>query len=219
MSRRSSSSSSSSTSSNNVYLALTKALQGITKAEDGFSKSVNTLKELLTETFSDLETRIEAKNKEFGDLKIKFDQEEKNKKIEISQNIREHGYDAAKEILEKRNEIAVSQEDYNNLQENFIKLKKLKDEEVSRAVGAEHERNKDHVEAMRQTLELQKKAEVAQVEARLESQLQHIDVLKETIANLKSDLDEQRKLTKDVAQAAAKQGQGYYPQPSGNNRP
>jgi len=203
------------TSSNNVSLALTKALQGVTKAEEGFNKSVGKLSELLTETFSDLETRIESKQKELDDLKLRFEQEEKNRKIEVDQNVREYAYDAAKKILADRKEVAVREEDYEQLREDYSELRATKEQEIRDAVSAERKRNDQHNDALKRTLELQKQAEVAQVEAKLETQIQHIDVLKSTIEALKSDLDEQRKLTKDVAQAAAKQMPVYMPQQSG----
>jgi hypothetical protein len=204
------------TSSNNPTLALTKALQGVNKSEESFTKSVDKLKELLTDTFSDLETKLEAKQKELDDLKLRYEQEEKNRKIEVDQNIREYSYDAAKRILSARDEVAVRSEDYENLKEDYAELRAKKDQEVKDAVSAERKRNDQHNEAMKRTLELQKQAEVAKVEAQLETQIQHIDVLKSTIENLKSDLNEQRKLTKDVAQAASHRQPAIYAQQPGS---
>jgi hypothetical protein len=203
MSRRSASVAA--TSSNNVTLALTKALQGVTKAEDGFSKSVTKLSELLTDTFNDLETRLEAKQKDLDELKLRYEQEEKNKKIEVDQNVRAYAYEAAKKILTERKEVAVREEDYEQLREDYSELRATKEQEIRDSVSAERKRNDQHNEALKRTLELQKQAEVAQVEARLETQIQHIEVLKSTIENLKNDLQAQRELTKDVAQAASKQ--------------
>ena len=45
-----------------------------------------------------------------------------------------------------------------------------------------------------------------------------IQVLENTITRITNDLDEQRKLTKDVAMAQAKAAPVYLPQNSGNNR-
>jgi len=203
MSRRSASVAA--TSANNVTLALTKALQGVTKSEDGFTKSVTKLNELLTETFADLETRHAAKQKALDDLKLRYEQEEKNRKIAVAQNVRARAYDAAKQSLTERKEVAVRSEDYEQLREDYSELRATKEQEIRDSVSAERKRNDQHNEALKRTLELQKQAEVAQVEARLETQIQHIEVLKSTIENLKNDLQAQRELTKDVAQAASKQ--------------
>lgn len=194
-------------SSSNTSLALVKALQGVTKSEDNFTKSVEKLNELLTETFSDLETRLKSKQQELQDLQLKFEQEEKNRKIEVDQTIREHGYEAAKEILQDRDEVAVKRVDYEQLREDYAQLRATKEQDIKDAVSTERKRNEQHNTALQKTLELQKQAEVAKVEAQLETQVQHIQVLKDTIENLKSDLNEQRKLTKDVAQASSKASQ------------
>lgn len=207
-----------STSTNNVSLALTKALNGVRKAEDGFEKSVSKLSELLTETFSDFETRLEAKQKELSQLKLHYEQEEKNKKIEVDQNVRAYSYEAAKEILTERNEVAVREEDYKQLRDDYAELRSTKEQEIRDSVTAERKRNERHIEALKRTFELQKQAEVAQVQARLETQIQHIEVLKDTINNLKNDLEKQRELTKDVAQAASKQHSMYIPQHSSSSR-
>jgi len=54
---------------------------------------------------------------------------------------------------------------------------------------------------LKQTISLKNQAEVAKVEAKLEAQVMQIQVLEKTIERSVNDLNEQRKLTKDVAMA------------------
>jgi chromosome segregation ATPase len=213
-SRRGNPATASARSTANAMLDLTKALQTIHKHEDNFNKSVEKLKVLLEDTFSDLANKIatfsdlankiDSKQKELESLTLKYEQEEKNKKIEVDQFIKEYAYNAAIDILNKKGEIAVKKDDFEELNNKYNNLKSSKDQEIKEAVESEKKKNDRHNEAIKRTLELQKQAEVAKVEAQLETQVQHIDVLKKTIEDLKKDLDEQRKLTKDVAQAASK---------------
>jgi len=198
-------------STQTTALGLTKALQGVSKAQDGFSKSVSALETLLNETFNDLETRLQAKQRELDELQLRYEQEEKNRKIEVDQRVREHGYDAAKLILLDRKEVAVREADWRQLQDDYAQLRANKEKELRDAIAKEQERSKVQSDAWAETLRLQKQAEVAKVEAQLETQVQHIEVLKATIQALKVDLDEQRKLTKDVAQAASKNMQMWVP--------
>lgn len=193
-------------------MSLTKAIQSVTKNQDSFSKSVTKLSQLLEETLSDLETKLSQKNKEIEELSLKYQQEEKNRKIEVDQQIKEYGYESVKSLLAERKEISVREDEYKKLMDDFTQLKASKEKEIKDTILHERKKNEQYNENLKKTLELQKQAEVAQVQARLETQTQHIEVLKSTIKDLKSDLDEQRKLTKDVAQASVKQMPMFYPQ-------
>ena len=207
------------TDSNNSNIALTKALQNITKNQTGFDKSVLDLSSLISETFGELELKINARQKELSDLDEKFTHSEKQKKLEVDLNVKEHGYQAALQFLENRDEIAVSKHHYDELKQTYENLKQTKDIDVKEAVSREQKRNNSHVAVLKQTLELQKQAEVAKVSAELSSQVKHIQILEKTIERVANDLNEQRKLTKDVALASAKSM--YVPQQmhqvSGNN--
>lgn len=199
-----------------VNIAFTKAIQSITKNQEGFNKSVESLQTLISDTFSELELKVNAKKKELSELEEKYIHDEKNMKLSVNLNVKEYGYQAALKILEEREEIAISKEVYENLKNSYEELKKTKDQEVKDAITRENTRNNQHVAVLKQTLELQKQAEVAKVSAELQSQVKHITILEQTVERVAKDLDEQRKLTKDVAMASAKSGPMYM-QPNSNN--
>jgi hypothetical protein len=195
-------------------LALTKAIQSITKQQEGFEKAVEKCKELIADDFGDIETRLEAKRKELSELEAKFEYDEQNRKVELDLRIKEHGYETAKSLLAERDEVAVAQEEYDRLQMEVKELRESKEREIKAALEAEASRNAKHVQALSQMMELKNQAEVAKVQAQLETQVNQIELLKETITDLKASIDEQRKLTKDVAQASAKNQPMYIPQAS-----
>ena len=138
--------------------------------------------------------------------------------MEVDLNVKEHGYNAALKILEERGEIAVSKEVYTEVKKLYEELKTTRDSEVKSAVAREQERNNLHVNVLKETLILKNQAEVAKVEAKLEAQVMQIEILNKTIERFSTDLDEQRKLTKDVAMASAQKQQVYVPQNSSNSR-
>ncbi len=193
-------------------IAFTKAIQSIVKNQESFDKAVTNLNTLISDTFSELELKVNAKKKELNALEEKYTHDEKNMKLSVDLNVKEYSYNAATKIIEERDEVAVSKEVYENLKKSYEDLKKTKDDEIKEAVCSENKRNKEHVEVLKQTLELQKQAEVAKVSAQLQSQVKHIEILEQTVDRVAKDLDEQRKLTKDVAMASAKSGQMYLPQ-------
>ena len=90
-----------------------------------------------------------------------------------------------------------AQHDYNELKKNFDKqCNQIKEEEKVKC------QNKLDIDT--KTLELTHKANNAQLMAQVEQQKKEIQVLTNTIENLKSELKEQRELTKQVAQASSK---------------
>ena len=201
---------------NNSNIAFTKAIQTITKNQDSFNKSVDSLQTLITETFSELELKVNAKKKELADLEEKYLHDEKNMKLTVDLNVKEHGYNEALKILGEKDEVAVSKLDYEKLKKDYEDLKNTRSQEIKNAVDNEHKRNTEHVAVLKETLELQKRAEVAKVSAELVSQVNHIKILEQTVERVSKDLDEQRKLTKDVAMASANK-QPMYMQPNNNN--
>jgi hypothetical protein len=199
-------------------IAFTKSIQNVTKSQESFNKSVEGLGCLISDTFSELELKLCVKQKELIELDEKFAYDERSRKLEVDLNVKEHGYDAALKELGERGEVAVSDAGYKELKRLYEDLKTSREKEVKIAITREQERNAEHVSVLKQTLELKNQAEVAKVQAQLESQVNQIKVLESSIERLARDLDEQRKLTKDVAMAASKQGQMYMPQNNGNSK-
>ena len=204
--------------SQNSVLAFTKAIQGVSKSQESFEKAVEGLNSLISETFSELELKLNAKQKEVNDLEEKYTYDERSKKLEVDLNVKEHGYDAAVKILEERGEVPVASITYDELKRMYEELKTSRDTEVKEAVEREQERNNHHVAVLKETLELKNQAEVAKVQAQLEAQVMQIKVLETTIDRCTKDLDEQRKLTKDVAMASANKQMFMPQQSSGNSR-
>lgn len=184
-------------------IALTKAIQGITKAQDGFTKSVEQLNALVSDTFNDLELKLKTKQNELSQLEDKYVEEERSRKLEVDLNIKEHGYSVAQDILADRGEQAVPIVTYEELKRMYEELKQSHDADIENAVKREHDRNNALTSTLKKTLELQNVAEVAKVQAQLEAQVKQIQVLESTIERITHDLDEQRKLTKEVALASA----------------
>ncbi len=90
-----------------------------------------------------------------------------------------------------------AQHDYNELKKNFDKqCNQIKEEEKAKY--------QSKLDIDTKTMELTHKANNAQLIAQVEQQKKEIQVLNSTIENLKSELKEQRELTKQVAQASAK---------------
>lgn len=169
----------------------------------------DSLKKLIDEYLNDLMIKINLKKEELAYLREEYDNKRRTLEINLDLDIKKYGRDKALEILEESGEIAVCEDEYNKLKDDYRNLLLKQKDEIESAVSFEHQRNTKSNAVLKQTLELKNKAEVATVEAKLEAQLTQIEILNDTIKQMREDLNEQRKLTKDVANASNK-AQMYY---------
>ena len=171
----------------------------------------DSLKKLIDEYLNDLMIKINLKKEELAYLSEEYDNKKRTLEINLDLDIKKYGRDKALEILEETGEVAVCEEAYNKLKNDYNSLLIRQKEEIENAVSLEHQRNTKSNAVLKQTMELKNKAEVATVEAKLEAQLTQIEILNNTINQMKEDLNEQRKLTKDVANASNKAQMYYHP--------
>ena len=192
-------------------LQLTKSIQALTKQQTTFEKAVEKCNELIKEISEEFEMKLNAKKSELDALETQYQNTEKLKKVELDLAIKEYGYNKALEFLNDRGEIPVSKSEYEILKEENRILKASKEQEIKDAVSSEKQKNAAYNEQLKKTLELQKRAEIAQKEADLKVQINQIKLLENTIERLESDLEAQRNLTKDVANASAQSRQVFVP--------
>ena len=89
-------------------------------------------------------------------------------------------------------------------QHDYCELKKNFDKQCNQIKEEEKVKYQSKLDIDTKTMELTHKANNAQLLAQVDQQKKEILVLNSTIENLKSELKEQRELTKQVAQASAK---------------
>lgn len=183
-------------------LELAKAISNITAKQESFNKAVETLEKYKNEILVTLDLEIETKKKELEDLKESYQRLQKDGQIDTDQFLREYKYKGAVDILTDAGEVPVPETRLKKM-ENEIELLRQ-----DRTAEMEELRKEERVQARRNTdlairnCELTHKAESAELNAEVKQQSHEIDNLRSTIENLKVELAEQRKLTKDVAQAS-----------------
>lgn len=207
-----------SSSDKDTTIEFIKQIQTIHKTMDNFTKAVENLDKMKEDNFQNLNLHLKQKQIELENLEKKYEEAERQKKLDVELNIRQYQYEEAMKILESRGEMSVNKNDYKKLRDDYKTAVESTKSEVNSALQSERKRNERCLKTMKETLELKNKAEVAKVEAQLEAQNKEIKGLHNTIERLGKDIDEQRKLTKDVAQAAAsKSSPVYIPQSRNNN--
>lgn len=190
---------SSSTKSERLVLAM--AIKNITMKQDGFIIAVEKMEKYQTDILANLDLEIETKKIELNDLEESYKHREKTGKIETMQRLNEFGYQASVQIIKERNETVINEDKLGEMIQNLTTMKSEYSVELDSIKSKAKESSAKELNAALTTSELKHQAEIAQISAQLGQQNKEISNLEKTIDNLRNELAEQRKLTKDVAQA------------------
>ena len=186
-------------------LILSEQIAKVATTMDKFLEATQQFQDYKTDVFADLDRQIEAKKSELTDVTQKINTEEEETRIATKQRIQEFRREAAIQILSEFDEEAISSEELSNMRDELDELKQNQEDEINEAVDkikTEYEKAKH---TALNNMELTHKATIARLEASAEQKEKEVNVLQQTIDDLKHELREQRELTKSVA-GSLKQG-------------
>lgn len=189
----------SSTQSDRVVLA--KAVADFTKAQQGFTAAVAAFENITATSIEEIDMQIDEKRKQLDEVAEEQEQAKKRARIDTANAIAEDNMAAATQILEQRNMTAIANSELEQLRAENAQLRAATDAAVEKAVD---DANKSHRAALQSAVknaELQHTANTAELNAQVGQQSREIAMLKEMVQNLKSEIADQRQLTKDVAEA------------------
>ena len=160
-------------------------------------------KEFAETCLNDFEEKVKLKKRKIEDMEEDFKLQHKNKLLELSNSIKEAGYDKAVEILASRNpkEISVPETVYAALTAKITQLEREMKQSIAQEVGA-HKSNLDReFKYNEETGKLRQATESAKIQAQLEQRDKHIVVLQDSLQTLKQEVNEQRKLTQSISES------------------
>lgn len=191
-------------------LQLARAINNITKSREAFNSAVEAFNSLEQEHLKDLDLRIEEKHQELKDAEEDLVQKRKRGEIDCDNDLAEHRRNAAIRFLSATGEEPIETTVLSSLRSELSELKSNFDTSLEKAREDERNLAKTHLTSALKSQELMNKAEVATLQARLEQKDREIEVLNETISNLRQEVSEQRQLTKDVAASASSNSGPVY---------
>ena len=191
-------------------LQLARAINNITKSREAFNSAVESFNALEQEHLKDLDLRIEEKHQELKDAEESLSQKRKRGEIDCENDLAEHRRTAAVDFLEATREVPVEAAVLEKLRADLARAQTEFDSAVAQAHSEEKAKGQSQLNAALRQQELTNKAEVATLQAQLDQKEREIEVLHETIRNLRQEVSEQRQLTKDVAASAASNSAPVY---------
>jgi len=183
-------------------LALAQAINKVTAAQASFANAVEALSNFTRESLTEFDIKLDAKRKELEAMEQDLKMTIKNNKIEIDQTLREYKYVGATKILGEREEVPISEALLASYRSELESLRNGHKEETDAIVAKERKKAKGAQEAAVRYCKLQHSAESAELTATVKQQKIEIENLRNNIANLRKEIEAQRILTKEVANAA-----------------
>jgi hypothetical protein len=196
-------------------LQLAQAINNLAVKSDSFISALAELSKFDKERLQSIDIQLESKKKEFQDeterlqydyskLKTNLENEHADAKIKFQQNLQIHKMDTINKFCNELNLSLIEKDKLQSLRDELEQLKEKYADEKEEALNQEKTRSKNELTNSVKTLQLEHKAEIASLSSQVNQQVKEIEVLNNTIESLKSELREQRQLTKEVAQAASK---------------
>ena len=198
-----------------------KSMARIAKAMEDFTKAVAEAQELDETVFSELDSDINSKKQMIEYLNVQYDELKRTRCLDVDLEIKKHGIEACKKLLEGQGLMAVNKKEYETLVSNYHNLQETCDAKVKEAVKAANDHNQKSLAAIKQTMELKNQAEAAKSTAELDAQKDQVAMLQSRIADLRQDLKDQMQLMRDVTAnnaAAVQSAQALRTQASMNSR-
>lgn len=180
---------------------MAKAINNVVLKQGGFAKAVHDWEKWNSETFFELNANLSAKNTELKSVEEELSRKRKRGEIEADNHLVQYKRNGAIRVLGETEEIPVASADWKTCQEKLSSIENTHCVSMQKLEKEHSAKTKKAVECAVRNCELKHKAETATVTAAVEQQQREIKVLQDTIDNLKHEISEQRKLTKDVATA------------------
>jgi len=199
------------TSTDSDKLVLAQAIHGVSKTRDAFVKAVDNFNAMEGEVLTTLGMRIDAKRAELEEAIADCDQQRKRAQIDFENFMQEHRREGAVKTLQESNEVPIDVDTLASLRARLEELESSFDEKVADARRCEREQFQREKAGALRTKDLEHAAETAKLTAALDQKAAQIEVLQDTISNLKTEVANQRALTREVTENFAKASVSSHP--------
>lgn len=201
---------------------MTKTIENMSKIQEEFNANYQHLSNYGEEELNELDYQIKLKNEEcynslqeitksYNEKKFQLESDYKAKEYELEQSHQQRvndlemqfvkrEFESAKTTVENEGYTVISSREYNNIKSDLENLQKTRDEFEK---TCESNMNKE-LNARLKTQELQHQVDSSDMKAKIENQCREIESLRTTIETLKLEIQAQRELTREVAQAGQK---------------
>ncbi len=194
---------------------LMKPLHNLEKAQIAFSVAVEDYNNIKRESILELDFALEQKREELrlldreredkGQMLIEeMNQTKKRKRIDCDNDMAEYKRQSALQILQETKEIPILESKFTEMVTELDAMEQRHKGEVAKTVGKITSEAKKELDSQLRAKDLEHKSNTAMITAEVNQLKEQEKNYQKCIAMLEKQLDDQRQLTKEVAQASAK---------------
>ncbi len=184
--------------------------RNIQKCIDTYNASTQHIQTIWQDTLRDADQCLEDRESRLGELDDQIAYKVRQGKIQVDQDLAEHGVVEAKKILERHGLVAIHKDELNQLQVDLTNERSEHEESLRKAIQEVVAKEK----AINASVQAKTKSDcalsLAETKADLASKNVIIESLRERIAKCEKDMEAQRELTRSVAQSASQSATNVY---------
>ena len=183
-------------------LELVRCIGEWTKAKRDFVEASKRFSDFEQDALTVLDQKLEEKRAQLAELELDFQTQKKNSEIAVKQSLAEFKREGAIAILKDTKEVPIDAAQLESMRAAIEAHKAELEQALTTAVAREQADAKKQLSAALHSKDLEHKAAVAKLEAKVEQQEHEITALKEQVLAYSKEVEKQRELTKQVAEAA-----------------
>jgi hypothetical protein len=183
-------------------LQLASALNEIAKKADQWFAAIDHFKSLQSNLANSIEVEITAKKRSLETLGQEYEQEKRQKRICMEQELQEFGIKATEDILKQRGDTSLSILELTTLREKVATQDKLHAEQLKLELEQEREKYNTKLANVQQTLQLEHAKEAAELKAQANGLQAQLTLIKDELKKAESRLDAQRELCQKIAESS-----------------
>lgn len=205
-----------------VFEKLTKTVENVQKVQEEFNTNFENLQNYTDEELNDMDYQLRLKNeecynhlqeltKQYNEKQFNLESEFEKKKYELEtthqrrideleHKYEEKEYELAESVITGSGDVIISSTEHERLNTRIKELESGREEFEKSTTADMHK----ELNARLKTQELQHQVDTSNMKAKIENQEREIISLRETIVSLRDEIQAQRELTREVANAGQK---------------
>lgn len=205
-----------------VFEKLTKTVENVQKVQEEFNANFENLQNYTDEELNDMDYQLRLKNeecynhlqeltKQYNEKQFNLESDFEKKKYELEtthqrrideleHKYEEKEYELAEGVITSSGDVIISSVEQERLNSRIKELESSREEFEKSTTADMHK----ELNARLKTQELQHQVDTSNMKAKIENQEREITSLRETIVSLRDEIQAQRELTREVANAGQK---------------
>ncbi len=183
-------------------LVLANAISQVEKGMTSFTKSVESWDSIRENIIEEIDNEIQTKKRARDDIQIEFDTKKKRLELELKVDYDMQAYEKATEVLEERKEVAINQQELNNLKNEVKEWEQKYSEDLSKLRENLISAHGKELERALQTCTLTHEMETAEMKAEAGKFRSLTENMQKQLDLAETRLEEERGLVRSIAESS-----------------